>query len=128
MYESVQHQIFFSASPKEIYEAWLSSEKHTAMTGGEARCSDKVGGSFTAWDGYISGKNMELLENRRILQSWRTSEFLVTDEDSILEILLEPTTKGTKFKLNHTKIPQGQNQYYQGWIENYFVPMKDYFR
>lgn len=128
MYESVQHQIFFSASPKEIYEAWLSSEKHTAMTGGEARCSDKVGASFTTWDGYISGKNMELLENRRILQSWRTSEFLVSDEDSILEILLEPTTKGTKFKLNHTKIPQGQNQYYQGWIENYFVPMKDYFR
>ena len=55
------------ATTQEIYSAWLNSQPHTQMTGGEAKCSDKVGASFTAWDGYISGKNLELFENKKIV-------------------------------------------------------------
>src|SRR5665213_4174822 len=41
------------ASPDEIYAAWMSSEGHSAMTGGEARIGPKKGDEIAAWDGYV---------------------------------------------------------------------------
>ena len=118
----------FAATTQEIYSAWLSSQLHTQMTGGEANCSDKVGASFTAWDGYISGKNLELSENKKIVQTWRTTEFSEDDEDSILTIQLSEIKEGTELTLTHKNIPKGQTQYKQGWLDHYFVPMKEFFK
>lgn len=117
-----------SATPDQIFNAWLDSDMHSEMTGGEAECSSEVGGTFTAWDGYISGTNMELIENKKIVQSWRTTEFDESDEDSLLTIELTESETGTELILTHTNIPEGQTQYEQGWIEYYFEPMKLYFQ
>jgi activator of HSP90 ATPase len=115
------------ASPKEIYAAWLSSKGHAAMTGSPARVSANVGGKFFAWDGYISGTNLELTPHRRIVQAWRTTEFAATDPDSQIDITLEKAPGGTKLTLRHTGIPAGQSDYKSGWTECYFDPMKQYF-
>lgn len=99
------------------------------MTGGAAHCSKVVGDSHTAWDGYIMGKNVELIKNQKIVQAWGTTEFDEKDEDSILTIeLIEISERKTELILTHSNIPQGQTQYMQGWIEHYFKPMKDFFR
>jgi len=88
----------------------------------------KNGGNFTAWDGYIQGKNLELVPGRKIVQSWRTSEFPSRSPDSRIEILLEGTKSGTKITIAHTNIPDGQGEgYRQGWLDYYFKPMKEYF-
>jgi uncharacterized protein YndB with AHSA1/START domain len=68
-------------SPKVVYSAWLNSEEHSQMTGSPASVSSIVGERFEAWDGYIQGKNLELEAPKRILQSWRTTEFEETDND-----------------------------------------------
>ena len=117
------------AEPAEIYGAWLSTRGHTLMTGSPARVSGKAGGKFTAWDGYIFGKTLELEPDRRIVQAWRTTEFPDEVPDSHLEVLLTPTKGGTKITLTHTNIPPGQaDSYKQGWRDFYFTPMKAYFR
>ena len=116
------------AKPAEIYKAWLSSKGHSAMTGSTAKVTGKVGGKFTAWDGYIFGKTLELESDRRIVQAWRTSEFPDEAPDSRLEVLLVETKTGTKVTLTHTEIPEGQAEgYKQGWEDFYFRPMKEYF-
>src|SRR6202171_4420576 len=74
------------ASAREIYEAWLDSLAHSEMTGGEAIMSDEVGAEVAAWDGYITGRNLELVPGKRIVQSWRTSEFTDQHEDSIITV------------------------------------------
>jgi hypothetical protein len=61
------------ASPGAVYDAWLGSAAHTAMTGGEAKIVKHIGGDHSAWDGYITGKTVELIEGKRIVQSWRTN-------------------------------------------------------
>jgi len=117
------------ASPQEVYDAWLDSKEHSAMTGGTARISARVGTDFEAWDGYIQGRNLELEVGRRIVQSWRTSEFAQDQEDSRVEITLQPTDQGTRLTLVHSNLPENQKeQYRQGWRDNYFQPMKQYFR
>ena len=51
------------------------------MTGGDAEVSERVGAAYSAWDGYITGRNVELVPGRSIVQTWRTSEFADDDPD-----------------------------------------------
>ena len=128
MSESIKLTTTFSVKPKVIYNAWLNGKEHTAMTGGKATANAKVGSSFTAWDKYIKGKNLELVKNKRILQSWRSSEFSNDSLSSFLLIKLDETKNGTKLTLIHSEIPDGQGKSYKsGWVEHYFNPMKEYF-
>ncbi len=115
------------ANPDEVYKAWLDSKGHSKMTGSKAKVSDKIGGGFAAWDGYISGTNLELKPGKKIVQSWRTSEFADSEEDSRIEITLAPAKGGTKLTLRHSNLPAHGEQYRQGWADSYFDPMKEYF-
>ena len=115
------------ASPEAVYAAWLDSQEHSLMTGGQAKVSAKVGETFEAWDGYILGTNLELEPSKRILQSWRTSEFAESDKDSLLEICLEAEGDGTRLTIRHSRLPEHGMQYQQGWVDAYFTPMKEYF-
>jgi activator of HSP90 ATPase len=126
--ESVKVSAVIPASAKEIYSAWLSAKGHSAMTGSAAKGTPRVGCRFTAWDGYIEGKNLELVPPSLIVQAWRTSDFPDAAADSRLEIALSEAKGGTRITLTHTDIPAGQAKgYKQGWIDFYFKPMKEYF-
>ena len=126
--EAFEISEIFPATPQAIYQAWLSSEGHTQMTGSQAQASDQVGSSFSAWEGYISGKNLELETDRRIIQAWRTTGFQPIDTDSLLEVILEPKGEGTLVTIRHSNLPADGMQYKQGWIEFYFQPMQAYFQ
>ena len=130
MPDAIEVSDIILAPPQQVYDAWLSGEQHAAMTGGDATCDARVGGHFTAWDGYIEGECLELTPPTRIVQSWRTSEFPDGAPDSRLEVSLAPTDdgRGTRITLTHTNIPDGQGRMYEeGWREHYFTPMKGYF-
>ena len=95
--------------------------------GSPATANGEVGGEFTAHDGYITGKNLELVPGNLIRQSWRTQEFDESDLDSELEITLAPEGTGTRLTLKHSNLPDHGMRYKQGWVEHYFEPMKAYF-
>ena len=113
-------------SPQRLFKAWLSGKEHGAMIGDRATWTRN--GKFTAWSGYIEGQTLELVDNQRIVQSWRTSDFDESDPDSRLEITLHKVAKGTRLTLKHSRVPEGQGASYKtGWRDSYFVPMADYF-
>src|SRR5277367_1977505 len=116
------------AAPQAVYAAWLDSDGHTGMTGGKAEMSAQPGAGYTAWDGYISGKNLELAPGQRIVQSWRTTQFPEAHGDSKITVTLTPVEGGTLLKLVHSDVPDGQTSYEKGgWQTHYFEPMKRYF-
>lgn len=116
------------AAPEAVYRAWLSSEGHSAMTGAPATVEGAVGGAFTAWGGFISGRTLALEPGRRIVQSWRTRQFPPDHPDSTVELLLASEGGGTRLTVHHRGVPDGQTQYEQtGWSEHYFQPMARYF-
>ena len=127
--EKIKLTAVIPATPKKIYEAWLDSREHTAMTGAKAKVSAKVNGKFTAWDGYISGNNLDLKPYKKIVQLWRTAEFPADALDSVFEVSLAPKAGGKcTVTFVHINIPQGQGlKYKQGWKDFYFTPMKKYF-
>ncbi len=116
------------ASPDTIYAAWMSSEGHSAMTGADAHVGPSVGDEFDAWDGYIHGKTLELEPSRRIVQSWRSTQFSEENEDSQIEVLLDGNDDVTLVTVRHSKVPTDHRGYEDGgWQQSYFTPMKAYF-
>jgi activator of HSP90 ATPase len=120
--------VTLNASAQEIYDAWMSTDGHAAMTGSAAQVDPNIGGAFSAWDGYIFGKTLELEAPHKIVQSWRTTEFPGDAIDSRLEVLLEEKNGKTKLTLIHNDLPEDQAESYKlGWKDFYFKPMKEYF-
>jgi len=127
--DTIQLSITLPASPAAIYEAWLSSKEHSAFTGAVATVEPKVGGEFTAWDGYILGTTVELDPGKRIVQRWRTTEFPEGSPDSLLVVTFDASEGGARVALDHSEIPDGQGPIYEkGWLDFYFAPMREYFR
>jgi len=127
--ESIHVSARFPVTPDELFQAWLDSDQHSLFTGGRARIDPSVGGRFSAWADYISGRTLEIEPGRRIVQAWRTIEFPLEAPDSRLEARFEEENGGTRLILEHSGIPEGQADHYEeGWISTYFEPMQRYFR
>ncbi|MCU0360863.1 MAG: SRPBCC domain-containing protein [Bacteroidia bacterium] len=114
---------------KDVFTGWLNNQTHSDFTGGaSAKIDPKEGGKFSAWDGYITGSNVEIFPYKRIVQKWRTTDFAESDEDSMLELFFTYKDNHTLITFTHSNIPDGQgNQYKKGWKEHYFKYMKKYF-
>ncbi len=127
---TIRQKVFIPAvKPERVYKAILSSKEHSEFTGSKASCTNKVGGRFTAWDGYISGKNIELAKGSEIVQEWRTTEWPEDYPPSILKILLKGKGDGTELTMIQSKVPASQvKKYTKGWYDSYWSPMKQYFK
>jgi uncharacterized protein YndB with AHSA1/START domain len=115
------------ASPEDIFDAWLDSDGHSAMTGSPAHADAEVGGAFDAWDGYISGRNVKLARPGLIVQTWRTTRFTGADADSQIEVSIEGVAGGSVVTLTHSNVPDGHDGYEPGWGDHYFQPMIAHF-
>lgn len=125
---TIKQKIIIPATPEEVYEAFMDVKKHSAFTGSKATCDPKVEGKFTAWDGYISGKNLELEKGKKIVQEWMTTEWLEGYPPSRLELTFKKVEEGTELSMVHSGVPAEQaDDIEQGWIKFYWEPLKKYF-
>ncbi len=125
----LKQTVVIPASPIEIYNALIDDKIHSQFTGSKATCNPKVGGKFTAWDGYISGKNLELEKGKRIVQEWTTTEWPEGYPPSRLELTFSKIKEGTEIIMVHSNVPQEQAaNYEQGWVDYYWNPLKRYFK
>ena len=123
----IKQTVLLEASPVEVYEAYADPKKHSAFTGQGATGVPKVGGKFTAGDGYITGKFLELEKGKRILQEWTTTEWPEGYPPSLLELRLRAKGKKTELTMIHSRVPEEQVEYYaDGWKEWYWEPLKKY--
>jgi len=111
------------ASPSTIFDHWIDSAGHAAMTGAPATSEGEEGGRFSAWDGFIRGTYTSLQRPRRLAFRWRTTAFDDDAPDSEVEVTLAPHADGTEITIRHRGIPDGQPDYHQGWYDHYLGPM-----
>ena len=86
---TIKQKIIVQAEPEAVYDAFMDAKKHSAFTGSKATVEAKVGGKFTAWDGYISGKNLDLEKGKRIVQEWVNTDWPEGYPPSRLELTLK---------------------------------------
>ena len=105
----------------------MDSKKHAKFTGGPATISRKVGGKFSVYDGYAFGKNTELIPDKKIVQTWRASDWEEGHESEV-QFKIESTKTGCTLTFTQTNVPEEHfSSVKQGWVDFYWSPMKQMF-
>jgi uncharacterized protein YndB with AHSA1/START domain len=134
--EAIHQEVVFKASRKRVYEALtdaklfnkvvqLSAAVKSGMVSGAkpAEISGEVGGAFSLFGGYITGRHVELVPNERIVQAWRTGNW-DPGVYSIVKFALTEQGSGTKLVFDHKGFPEGDAQHLaDGWNTNYWGPL-----
>ena len=124
--KTIKQTIMFKATPHEVYEMLMDSKKHSMFSGEDAKISRKVGGSFSASGSYISGTNLKLVPDKKIVQKWRGSDW---DKGvySTVTFDFKKDKAGTKLEFTQEGMPPNQrDSLSQGWKDYYWDKMKSY--
>jgi activator of HSP90 ATPase len=125
---TIRQTVTFKMSPDELYEVIMNSRKHAAFTESRVVMSRKVGGTFSAYDGEIAGKNVELVPGKRIVQTWRYSDW-PDGHYSRCTFSLKEVQGGTRLTFTQSGVPEEvYEDIRQGWHDYYWEPIKQRFQ
>lgn len=121
---------FKNQSSAVLYAMFLDSRQHSIITGGgAAKISAKEGAAFSAHGGYCFGKNLQLVKDKLIVQSWRASDWNMSDADSTFILSFEQKGKDAVINMVHANLPDDHaSSIKSGWNEYYWKPWKSYLR
>lgn len=125
MKNSIHHEISVPASPAKVYDALTNAEQFSAMSGGAPASIDpEEGGSITLFGDHVSGRQVELVPAKRVVQAWRGKGW-PEGVHSIVHFELEPEGEGTKIIFDQHGHPADQQEHLDtGWHDNYWKPLK----
>ena len=104
----------------------MDSKKHTEFTESKAEISRNIGGKFRTFDNWASGKNIELIQDKKIVQTWRGADW-PKDHYSTITLILTQKGKETILDFTQTEIPEElYNDIKQGWKDWYWDRLKVY--
>jgi uncharacterized protein YndB with AHSA1/START domain len=122
----IHQEVTFDAPPAKVYRALLDSAQHAKFTGAPAEIGPSAGDAWSAFGGKISGRNIELVEGVRIVQSWRAGNW-PEGAHSVVKFELTPEGKGTKLVLDHDALADDQVSHIDGgWPKMYWDPLRKY--
>ena len=135
--EAIHQEPVFKANRKRVYEALTDakqfdkvvqmSEAMKSMATGTKnppQISREIGGEFSLFGGYITGRHIELTPGERIVQAWRSGSW-GPHVYSIVKFELTEDGSGTKIVFDHTGFPVGEAEHLaHGWKANYWEPLE----
>jgi activator of HSP90 ATPase len=134
--ETIHQEPLFKASRHRVYEAILDAKQFDkviefsgvlkAMNLGNqpAKINREPGGAFALFGGYITGRQIELVPDARIVQAWRAASW-DAGAYSIAKFDLVENGSGTKLVFDHTGFPKGAaEELASGWKAHYWEPMR----
>ena len=106
-----------NAPASDIYSALTNPVTIELWSGYPAVMSTIPGSEFSLWDGDITGKNIEFITDRKVVQEWYFGD---QKEESIVTITISPNADNSVVKVEHTNIPDEDfNDIEEGWREFY---------
>lgn len=128
--DTIKQTFFFEdIEPDEVYDTYMSTNRHSAFTGTECEMSTETGGMCTMYDGYITAENLRLDPCKLIEQSWiAREEGWPEGHKSYIRIELRVKENGTELIFEHREVPFAlKESLAKGWYEFYWEPMELYF-
>jgi activator of HSP90 ATPase len=121
----IQDVVFENTTPEALYELYMDADKHSKATGAPAKISATEGAEYSVHSGYITGKNLQLIKNRLIVQTWRAQNWAVDDIDSTFIIYLEQQGSNTVLHAIHANLPDNAaDNINSGWHKMYWEPWR----
>jgi len=129
MAQTLRQEITFSAPPGMLFGIYMASKAHAEATGAKASISHRAGGTFMAHAGHIRGRNLAIVRDRLIVQTWRGSNWKEDDLDSILVLRFSKAGTGGRVSMVHVNVPDAHaKSINRGWHQYYWKPWKAYLK
>ena len=116
-----------NAEPSDVYAAVTNPYTIELWSGYPAQMSTEPGSDFSLWEGDITGRNIEFVQDKKVVQEWYFGD---QSEKSIVMITIAADRENSLVTIEHTNIPdeefndiaEGWREYYIGAIINFFNP------
>lgn len=114
-----------NAEPSDVYSALTNPFTIELWSGYPAKMSTKPGSEFSLWEGDITGKNLEFVENKKVVQEWFFGD---RPERSVVTIIINPDRENSIITVEHSNIPdEDYAEIAEGWKEYYFDAISHFF-
>lgn len=136
--ESIHQETVFKGNRKRVYEALIDTKQFDKIIqlsgvmqsmppgGKPTQISRELGGAFTLFGGYITGRQIELIPDQRIVQAWRAGSWN-PGVYSIAKFELVEQGAGTKIIFDHAGFPAGRGESLAaGWKAHYWEPLEKF--
>lgn len=117
--------LHIKATPEEVYRALVNPFTIELWSGEPAVMQAAPDTEFSLWGGDIVGKNIEFVENEKVVQQW----FFGEDEPhSLVTISLFEDKNRTRVEVVHENVPEdARENMIDGWKHNYLGAIKVFF-
>ena len=127
MPKTVKQSVTLPAPAKQLYAMYLSPGKHAAITGQKVAIGARPGSKLSAFGGALSGRMLQTIPGRLIVQAWRSRAFHKSDVDSTLILRFTPKGRSGRIDLMHVNVPdQDYRGVNKGWKSYYWKPWRKY--
>jgi activator of HSP90 ATPase len=117
---TIHQETTFTAPPSRIYKTLVDLNQFAAATGTPASGDSTEGAAFTAFGGHITGRHVELVPDKRVVQAWRAKTW-PEGVYSIVRFELKADGQGTKLVFDHTGFPEDEKDHLaSGWHAQYW--------
>ena len=115
------------ASAAKLYRMYLDPKQHAAFTGAPVQIAARAGAAFVAFGGALRGTILQVVPNRLIVQSWRSTQFAKQDLDSTLVLSFFSQRRGARIELTHVNVADSDFAgVSEGWPKYYWIPWRAY--
>ncbi len=128
MPDRIHQEVVIDADRARVYKALTDATQFGELTGtGTVTLVDEPGAEFSLFGGHITGRNVDLDPDRRLVQAWRAASW-PEGVYSIVNFELKSDGPGaTKLVFDHTGFPEASHDELDGgWVKMYWEPLKRY--
>lgn len=117
----------FQTSAHELYETLTDVQRAQVWTRAPVKLSREIGSTFEFFGGNVSGEILELVPDKKIVQTWRLSSW-PAGHFSKVTLELEQGTDCVVLKMHQTGIPVGEEELTRtNWSGYYWRAIKASF-
>lgn len=137
--EAIHQETTYKATPQRVYDALTDAAqfqkvelasgamKAEELNAAPAKISTDAGGAFSLFGGYITGRQIELVPEKRVVQAWRAGSW-PAGWFSIAHFELVADGAGTKIIFDHLGFPAGAaDSLATGWQAHYWDGLTKFF-
>jgi activator of HSP90 ATPase len=131
MSNAIRQEVSIEASAERVYDTLLDARRFREFTGAPAEIDPSPGGAFACFGGIVTGRNIELVPHRRIVQAWRVAMW-PDGLYSIVRFELHAEGSRTRLIMHHVGFPEEMRPHLNGempdggWQRQYWEPLKKY--
>jgi activator of HSP90 ATPase len=114
-----------NTEPSDIYSALTNPQTIELWSGYPAKMSTEPDSEFSLWEGDITGRNIEFIQDKKVVQEWYFGD---QTEKSIVTITIVPDRGNSLIIVEQTNIPDDDFKgIAEGWKEYYFDAISAFF-